>query len=1182
MSDASGERNLYPLVRDLLVTQSFGIGLRSDQVVVDSALAGTRDIPDLTVFNTKDGRPLRSPDHAYAVFEVKRGRDVSLHSEKLFAEKRKYVKAGTRWFFLLDQEEVHKWDVINGIGSEVFQWETLKSPEVFLSCFQELKPEFVTLERQLELFRQGKTRYAYQRIDEIGKRQFIETIREVATVLSSAVAQLVEAKVIPTLREGQTSIAAMEVHWGAAVYDWSSTDFPIEFTNIADESIARTLTSAQISEYPEAHDAFAARIEPSLYAVRIERDVLRDYSIRMGVDKEVSLLKPRRTNGKLNDSGKVVESFIYETASLIVSRMLMVRFSEDQGFLKRYISNGGVEVFARYADYYAKPMQALLRETYRQSSDLYRSLFDPNALDWVLDSSDAILSQALLHAMFLLSRWDFTSIHGDILSGVYDHYLDPGKRRALGEVFTRPEIARYMLERCSYDSTKTMLDPACGTGTFLVEALNQDIDRLRSQGMLNEQTVTRTLRRLHGLDISPFSVSLAQIQLLWHNLDLFRDKTKDEIRTLAANLVPAIQVEGGHSSLDTLGSPLVHGLHTSGSQTGLDFSLEVSESRRKRVAKVSRKYRRIIQGHYDIVIANPPYVRPHRISLSEGMLEAYEEVARGQVDLYVHFFYRAMSGWVKASGIVAFVVPISVLEAAYAAGLRRVLNAFRCVEIVDMEALRKKTFRGIKRPTVILIFQNSSGNAADDVRTTTLSMDCYDALTDTIDFSKAQVSTIKRWQMSDSAYLPAPDNSVWMADLQLDQNGALLTKLVEGDHEVLSFLSACPRLGSLVSLAYKRRTSAEGSQAGAVLQIPEGANEADWEPYVLLAYGIKLGSSRALAPSGFPIYKGQNIFPSGVVGDQMGFWDPAVSQVDSLRLYAYRHLFVHSRLYAIRNVSQLPSACPAPADIVFQNTAQLVQLREDFPLNLYLLSRIPQWYAAKLLRTSIIEDLFTTWVKRNLLLIPIPPDRSAHHLVALRQAGEAVISKDKDLANAHRHVERLTSEAGTRPLVELFAENNPLVHGADLSGAALGGPVSVVYENGQEIESDDPLFRVSLPNDALRKFVLYELKRRLDGEDELEISAQILGDLRIPTNLAQVVEAIDVIDASDYQAAFADALAALDEVVARMFGLSEAHLRHIRAAMTTDGFLKQLHPNYEHRGVRIQAYADHSDGGRYQ
>src|ERR1700688_387750 len=95
-NDNSGERNLYPFIRDLLVNPAFGIGLKSDQVVVDSALAGGRDIPDLTIFSTKGGRAIKTPDHAYAVFEVKRGHDVCDNSAELYEEKKKYIKAGTR------------------------------------------------------------------------------------------------------------------------------------------------------------------------------------------------------------------------------------------------------------------------------------------------------------------------------------------------------------------------------------------------------------------------------------------------------------------------------------------------------------------------------------------------------------------------------------------------------------------------------------------------------------------------------------------------------------------------------------------------------------------------------------------------------------------------------------------------------------------------------------------------------------------------------------------------------------------------------------------------------------------------------------------------------------------------------------------------------------------------------
>src|ERR1019366_7056079 len=407
-----------------------------------------------------------------------------------------------------------------------------------------------------------------------------------------------------------------------------------------------------------------------------------------------------------------------------------------------------------------------------------------------------------------------------------------------------------------------------------------------------------------------------------------------------------------------------------------------SELRRKRMASVPRRFRHIVLDKYDIVIGNPPYVRPHRASVDAGTLRAYDEVAHGQVDLYVHFLYRAVRGWVKDAGHVSFIVPMGVLEASYAGPLRKVLGEFKLLEVVDLEALRKKTFRGIKRPTIIFVLENKPGSEDDEVATTTLSVGCYDSETDTIDFSKAHRASVSRKLMSEAAYLPPNDGSQWMADVVSEDAAALLTKLSAMDACVLGRLAKAPRLGSIIKVVYKRRDQREQgmAQANAVEQIPTGGDPAEGEPYVMLAYGIKLGSSRAIVDSGLPIFKGQNIFPAGVLGDPMGHWDAQQSVVDSLRLYAYRHLFDHTKLYAFRNVSQLPAACPAPASMVFQNTAQLIQLAEDFPLNLYLLSRIPQWFSVKVLRTSIIEDLFTTWVKRNLMLIPIPPNRGAEDI----------------------------------------------------------------------------------------------------------------------------------------------------------------------------------------------------------
>jgi hypothetical protein len=500
-----------------------------------------------------------------------------------------------------------------------------------------------------------------------------------------------------------------------------------------------------------------------------------------------------------------------------------------------------------------------------------------------------------------------------------------------------------------------------------------------------------------------------------------------------------------------------------------------------------------------------------------------------------------------------------------------------------MEALRKKTFRGIKRPTIIFVLENSPGSENDSVSMTTLAMSSYVAASDTIDFSLASRSVVLRCDLSENAYLPAQEDSqVWMTDVKTETAPAILPKVSASDTNVLKQLATAPRLGSIVTVVYKQRGQrlVGTAQANAVREIPANSKASDWEPYLMLAYGIKLGGSEALADSGVPIYKGQNIFPAGVLGDPMGSWNVKTSKVDSLRLYAYRHLFDHSKLYAIRNVSQLPSACPAPETIVFQNTAQLVQLNEDFPLHLYLLSRIPQWFAAKVLRTSIIEDLFTTWVKRNLVLLPIPPKRETEDILRLKEAGERLVTSDKNLANAHRHVDELIAGAEKKTLFELFAENDVIVAGADLTGAGAGASVTSIHQVGDYLEGDELFFRIKLPHEDLRKYVAYQLDRMVEGE-EVVLTVDLLGAIEIPLELGEVVAAIRVMQEKNEQEAFEEAQLHLDRVVAELFGLSEQDLAYITSEMSTDGFLKQLRPNYEHRGIRIQPYADHSQDDRY-
>ena len=115
----------------------------------------------------------------------------------------------------------------------------------------------------------------------------------------------------------------------------------------------------------------------------------------------------------------------------------------------------------------------------------------------------------------------------------------------------------------------------------------------------------------------------------------------------------------------------------------------------------------------------------------------------------------------------------------------------------------------------------------------------------------------------------------------------------------------------------------------------------------------------------------------------------------------------------------------------FQNTAYVVELTELFPLNVYLFSRVVQFYAARVLRSSIIEDLGCHWYKRTVPLLFIPPDRTPERLEALRVAGQAVMEADSDIADRYREIDALIAKGydPSRTVNSLVIDSDPLIAG---------------------------------------------------------------------------------------------------------------------------------------------------------
>ena len=154
---------------------------------------------------------------------------------------------------------------------------------------------------------------------------------------------------------------------------------------------------------------------------------------------------------------------------------------------------------------------------------------------WAGGAPDAI--EALKRAV---DRYDWGSNRGDVLRALYMHYVDQGQRRSYGEYYTPDWLAEKMCAEVIDDAYITaqlegflngggvsgILDPACGSGTFLYHAAKRLIESkaLEKEHLNRAQTAEFVCRMIHGMDIHPVAVemSIANMCRILSAVDLTR------------------------------------------------------------------------------------------------------------------------------------------------------------------------------------------------------------------------------------------------------------------------------------------------------------------------------------------------------------------------------------------------------------------------------------------------------------------------------------------------------------------------------------------------------------------------------------------------------------------------------------------------------------------------------------
>jgi type I restriction-modification system DNA methylase subunit len=392
-----------------------------------------------------------------------------------------------------------------------------------------------------------------------------------------------------------------------------------------------------------------------------------------------------------------------ESVQRIIDRLIFMKVTEDRRLEP-------VTLQARLREWKVtrrgKPFYRLLVELFSEFDTNYNSeLFAHHMVD-ELEISDLLLNRMIeqLYESKDGFEYDFSAIDADVLGSIYEQYLgymlEKGKskatlvesyeqRKKMGIYYTPTYVVDFIVRgtvgralETTRESMPRILDPACGSGSFLLRALTTLID-LGKVDSFAKKMITLD-RSIYGVDLDPRAVEIAQVNLLLRVLETQRTI----LPTLDRN------IRRGNSIVD---DPAVAG------KNAFDWSREFPSGS---------------QGPFDFVIGNPPYVAWSEIEprkqLEGGKFLDLSFRCRpnhkdAQPNLYLFFLIRGLSLCKKQ---LSFILPTEWLGAKYAMDFRDYIIR-HCSKITiykfDPEYKVFKTHGTVGTNSMILVLDKTDG-----------------------------------------------------------------------------------------------------------------------------------------------------------------------------------------------------------------------------------------------------------------------------------------------------------------------------------------------------------------------------------------------------------------------------------------------------------------------------------------
>jgi type I restriction-modification system DNA methylase subunit len=432
---------------------------------------------------------------------------------------------------------------------------------------------------------------------------------------------------------------------------------------------------------------------------------------------------------------------IDEAVQRILDRLIFIRTCEDRGIEEARL----LPMLRQWRDQGRKrDLVKQLNALFREFDAAYDSRLFASHLCEEL-TSEAAPYERVVEGLYQVpggyGQYDFNAIDADVLGTIYEQYLghraqDPegkqvvdkrAKRKAQGIYYTPQFVVRYIvgqtlgryLQEHDYQPARQVkvLDMACGSGSFLIEAFD-----LLDRYLAGIRTPLSRFSAGPGVSGSPLPLGegpgvradmhdfARRMEVLSANLygvDL--DAQAVEIARLNL-LLKAVNRRGLLPPLDNIrqGNSLI-----GGSPAELEAAFGPAW-RDKHPFNWAEEFPSVMaQGGFDVIVGNPPYIRAERMAKDDRAYwqeSGQFEVVYGRFDIFILFVERAIK-LLREGGRVGFIVPYAVLSQNYGKELRKLILDTCCIEcIVDLSEF--KVFQEASVDTCILILRKEGDETA--------------------------------------------------------------------------------------------------------------------------------------------------------------------------------------------------------------------------------------------------------------------------------------------------------------------------------------------------------------------------------------------------------------------------------------------------------------------------------------